>query len=148
MLKLICSALLVCVASTLVAQTDPTKKILSANADTTAAHDDANDKTFTKVEVESEFPGGARAWQQFLQQNLSYPKKAVKKNIQGEVMLQFIVGTDGTVSDIEAISGPEILRKEAVETMKKTPKWKPAFQNGRKVKAYKKQPIVFRLERE
>jgi hypothetical protein len=31
--------------------------------------------------------------------------------------------------------------------MKKTPNWVPASQDGKKVKSYKKQPIVYRLER-
>ena len=105
-----------------------------------------DDKTFTKVEVESVFPGGRQGWASFLQENLNYPKKAIKKNIQGTVILKFIVCTDGTVCDIEAISGPEELRKSAVETLKKTPNWVPAYQNGRKVKAYKTQPIIYRLE--
>jgi protein TonB len=113
---------------------------LSAQTDT------ANDKTFTSVEAESEFRGGAKAWQVFLQQNLVYPKKAIKKNVQGTVMLQFIVNSDGTVYDIQAISGPELLKKSAIETMMKSPKWIPAHQGGRAVKSYKKQPIVYRLE--
>jgi len=102
--------------------------------------------TFVKVEFESEFPGGSQGWQQFLQQNLSYPRKAVKKNIQGTVILKFIVCTDGTVCDIQAVSGPDELRQSAVEAMKKTPRWKPAMQNNRNVKSYKTQPIVYRLE--
>jgi protein TonB len=64
------------------------------------------------------------------------------------VILQFIVCTDGTVCNIEAISGPEVLRKTALEAIKNTPNWKPAVQKGKFVKSYKKQPIVFRLERE
>lgn len=104
------------------------------------------DKAFKKVEIESKFPGGERAWLNFLQENLTYPKKAVRKNIQGTVVLQFIVDTDGTVSDIEAISGPEELQQGAINMLKKTPNWIPAILNGTKVKSYKKQPIVFRIE--
>jgi periplasmic protein TonB len=106
-----------------------------------------NDTTFTLVERESEFPGGAAAWQRFLNQNLVYPKKAIRKNIQGEVVLQFIVYKDGSVHDIEALSGPEELRKTAIDVLRQSPNWIPAQQFGRRVKAYKKQPIVFRLER-
>ncbi|MFL5748594.1 MAG: energy transducer TonB, partial [Niastella sp.] len=51
-------------------------------------------------------------------------------------------------SDVEAISGPNELRAEAVRVIKKSGKWTPAVQNGRQVKSYKKQPIVFRLESE
>jgi periplasmic protein TonB len=103
---------------------------------------------FKKVEVESEFPGGAKAWQTFLASNLEYPEKAIKKRIQGTVMLQFIVCTDGTVCNIEAIKGPKELRKAALEAIKNTPNWIPAEQGGKKVKSYKRQPIVFALQYE
>jgi protein TonB len=106
------------------------------------------DKTFTKVEIESEFPGGAAAWLRYLNKNLRYPDDAVNNEIQGTVVVQFIVDKEGNVSDVTAISGPDNggLRDEAVRVIKKSGKWTPAVQNGRQVKSYKKQPIVFRLE--
>jgi len=106
------------------------------------------DKTFTKVEIESEFPGGSAAWLRYLNKNLRYPDDAVNNEIQGTVVVQFIVDKEGNVSDVQAISGPENggLRDEAVRVIKKSGKWTPAIQNGRQVKSYKKQPIVFKLE--
>jgi len=106
------------------------------------------DKTFTKVEIESEYPGGASAWQRYLNKNLRYPQEAIDNEVQGTVVVQFIVDKAGTVSDVEAISGPQELRDEAVRVIKKSGQWTPAVQNGRQVKSYKKQPIVFRLETE
>jgi periplasmic protein TonB len=106
------------------------------------------DKTFTKVEIESEYPGGAAAWQRYLNRNLRYPQEAIDNEVQGAVVVQFIVDKEGNVSDVEAISGPQELRPEAVRVIKKSGKWTPAVQNGRQVKSYKKQPIVFRLESE
>lgn len=106
------------------------------------------DKTFTKVEIESEYPGGAAAWQRYLLKTLSYPQDAQDNEIQGTVVVQFIVDKGGSVSDVEAISGPNELRGEAVRVIKKSGKWTPAVQNGRQVKSYKKQPIQFRLETE
>jgi len=106
------------------------------------------DKTFTKVEIESEYPGGAAAWQRYLNRNLRYPQEAIDNEVQGAVVVQFIVDKEGNVSDVEAISGPNELRAEAVRVIKKSGKWTPAVQNGRQVKSYKKQPIVFRLESE
>lgn len=98
-----------------------------------------------KMEFESEFPGGEAGWIRFLNANLVYPEKAVRKKIEGDVIVQFIVNKDGSVSNIEAISGPELLREAAVKIFENSPRWKPAVQNGRKVKSYKKQPIKFRL---
>ncbi len=106
------------------------------------------DKTFTKVEIESEYPGGASAWQRYLNKSLRYPQEAIDAEIQGTVVVQFIVDKGGNVSDVEAISGPKELREEAVRVIKKSGSWTPAVQNGRQVKSYKKQPIVFRLETE
>jgi periplasmic protein TonB len=103
------------------------------------------DKTFTKVEIESEYPGGASAWTRYLGKNLSYPQEAIDNEIQGQVVVQFIVDKEGIVSDVEAISGANELRAEAVRVIKKSGKWTPAVQNGRQVKSYKKQPITFKL---
>lgn len=104
-----------------------------------------DDRTFTKVEIESEFPGGASAWLQFLQNHLVYPNKAVRKRIEGTVLLQFIVGKDGSISDVQALSGDPLLVEAALKAMAHSPRWTPAFQKGRAVKSYKKQPIVFKL---
>jgi len=106
------------------------------------------DKTFTKVEIESEYPGGAAAWQRYLLKTLRYPQEAQDNEIQGTVVVQFIVDKGGNVSDVEAIAGPKDLRDEAVRVIKKSGQWTPAVQNGRQVKSYKKQPIVFKLETE
>lgn len=104
------------------------------------------DKTFTKVEIESSYPGGAAAWTRYLLKTLRYPQEAQDNEVQGTVVVQFIVDKGGMVSNVEAISGPSELRDEAVRVIKKSGQWTPAVQNGRQVKSYKKQPIVFRLE--
>src|SRR5882724_551997 len=95
------------------------------------------DKTFTKVEIESDYPGGAGAWARYLSKNLQYPQDAIDNEIQGTIIVQFIVDKEGVVSDVEAISGPNELRSEAIRVIKKSGKWEPAVQNGRKVKSYK-----------
>jgi periplasmic protein TonB len=98
------------------------------------------------VEIESQYPGGLNAWAAYLNRNLSYPPDAVEKEVQGTVIIQFIVDILGNVSDVNAISGPEELRAAAVSVIKKSGKWTAAIQNGQKVKSYKKQPVVFRLD--
>ncbi|MDE3250138.1 MAG: energy transducer TonB, partial [Bacteroidota bacterium] len=49
------------------------------------------DKTFTKVEIESDFPGGQSAWIRYLTKTLVYPQEAQDNEIQGQVIVQFIV---------------------------------------------------------
>jgi len=105
-------------------------------------------KVFTKVEMESEYPGGMSAWARYLNKNLRFSQEALDNEIQGTVVVQFLVDKDGNVSDVEAISGPMEHRAEAVRVIKKSGKWTPAIQNGHQVKSYKKQPIVFRIETE
>jgi hypothetical protein len=118
-------------------------QIDSANDDKMDSSD--YDKTFTKVEIESEYPGGPEAWAWFLIRNLHYPDFAVNSQIQGDVMVVFIVDKEGNVSDVHANYGPPELRDEAVRVIKKSGKWTPAIVNGRQVKSYKNQPIKFRL---
>ena len=104
------------------------------------------EKTLLSVEIESEYPGGLESWRRFLGKNLKYPEDAVEKEIEGTVLVQFIVDKEGNVSDVAAVSGPNELRAEAERVIRKSGKWTPATQNTRKVKSYKRQPIVFRLE--
>ena len=101
-----------------------------------------------KVELESEFPGGDRAWNDFLIKNMRYPNDAVKNNIEGVVVVMFIVGKDGEVSNIQVVSGPDEggLREEAIRIIKRSGKWSPAIQFGKYVKSYKRQPFQFKLK--
>jgi protein TonB len=105
------------------------------------------DKTFEKVEIESEYPGGAAAWLRYLNRNFRYPEDGLNNQIEGTVMVQFIVDKDGNVSDVQVISGPDQggLREEATRVIRKSGIWIPAIQNGRKVRSYKKQPVIFKI---
>ena len=104
--------------------------------------------TYTKVEVEASYPGGSHAWLMFLNHNLRYPDEAVNKEIMGTVVVSFIVNTDSTISDVQAISGPKKggLREESVRVITLSGKWVPGVADGRVVRSYKKQPLVFKLE--
>jgi len=111
--------------------------------------DTLNQKTFTKVEVEAEFPGGTNGWADYLQKNLKYPQEAINKEIQGTVVAQFIVEIDGTLSNAKIIKSPnKVLSDETLRMIKNSGKWIPAMQNGKQVRAYKRQPIVFKLDRQ
>lgn len=81
-----------------------------------------------------------------VRRNLNYPDNARDKEVQGTVEVQFIVDTLGRVSGVVAISGPDELRAEAVRVISKSGKWTPALHNGKRVKSYKRQSIVFRIE--
>jgi periplasmic protein TonB len=107
-------------------------------------------RIFTKVEIESEFPGGPSGWLHFLNQNLRYPDKAVNNMIQGNVIVAYIIDKEGhiPVNSVWIDQSVEYsLDREALRIIFTSPLWKPAEQNGRKVKSFRKQPIIFRLER-
>jgi TonB family protein len=103
---------------------------------------------FSKVEIEATYPGGAEAWRRYLLKTFRYPDKAIDKEIQGTVVVKYVVSIDGNLSNVVAESGPVEggLREEAIHVIKNSGKWVPAMQNGRKVNAYKRQPIVFKLQ--
>lgn len=103
---------------------------------------------FKVAEIMPEFIGGTSEWLRFLNQNLKYPQLAIESNKDGKVEVQFIVNKDGSIENATLLNDPGYgLGDEALRVMKlSTFKWKPAIQNGHEVKAYKIQPITFRLE--
>ncbi|MBX3241182.1 MAG: N-acetylmuramoyl-L-alanine amidase [Chitinophagaceae bacterium] len=103
------------------------------------------DKVFHKTEVEATYPGGEQAWLQYIQQVLNKNLDALKKeNKSGTCVVQFIVGTDGSISNIEVLTMQDTkLAELAAEAIKNGPKWIPAKQNGHIVKAYRRQPVTF-----
>lgn len=71
--------------------------------------------SFDKVDQKAEFPGGFSAFQAFINNNIRYPKKAIKDNIQGKVFMGFFIEKDGTISHVTVVKSLHpILDKEAV----------------------------------
>ena len=110
----------------------------------TTIHDSSS--PHRKVEVEAEFPGGARGWINYLTKNFKYPDDAVNNEIQGTVIVEFVINEDGSLSDIRALSGPERLKAESVRVITESGKWVPARDHGKILSSYHKQPIIFKLE--
>lgn len=97
-------------------------------------------------ERESSFPGGITKWQQYLVKNLNYPDRALKTSVMGEVIVQFMVNTDGSVEFAEIFKSVEYsLDEETLRLIRKSPKWTPGWQNGKHVKTYKKQPLRYKF---
>ncbi len=107
---------------------------------------DDEDKIFTKVEKEAEFPGGLDGWRRYLERNLNAQVPVDNGAPEGNhtVIVRFIVSRDGTISDVSCEKDPGYgMCQEAIKVIKKGPKWTPALQNGRNVNAYRSQPITF-----
>ncbi|OJU26929.1 MAG: energy transducer TonB [Sphingobacteriales bacterium 41-5] len=103
---------------------------------------------FTKVEIDAAYPGGASAWRSFLERNLRGETPVDNGASPGNytVIIQFVVDVAGNVSDVKPLTSLGYgMEQEAVRVLKKSGRWKPAIQNGREVKAYRKQPITFQV---
>ena len=108
------------------------------------AKDEDEDKVFTKVEIDAQFPGGPGAWQK-------YVTRAIQADIDeltdgdnyGTCIVKFIVDKTGKVSQVEAttMKGTK-LAEIATNAIRKGPNWTPAQQNGRYVNAYRLQPVT------
>lgn len=94
-----------------------------------------------------EFPGGLNKCIEYINKNMIYPEEAIKKNMQGRTILQFIINKDGSVSDIEVArsSGSELLDNEAIRVVKSMPKWTPGEDKGKKVDTMFTMPFMFRI---
>ncbi len=140
------------VISTKTVESDNTKQVVQAPVEdkgsqvVEAPKAVEEDKIFTKVEIEAEYPGGTGAWKKFLERNLNGQVATDNSAPAGKytVVVRFIVAKDGSVSDITPESSVGYgMEAEAVRAIKKAPKWTPAQQNGNIVKAYRRQPITF-----
>jgi periplasmic protein TonB len=92
------------------------------------------------------FPGGDAALMAYLNKNIRYPGAARENGIEGTVMLQFVVGTDGSISEIKVlrdIGGGTA--EEAIRVVKSMPKWTPGNNNGTTVPVYYNLPVTFQL---
>ena len=106
---------------------------------------------FDKVEREAYYPGGDNAWRNFLQQTLHADVPAKKNAPAGTytVVIQFVVEKDGSLSEYKALTNHGFgMEAEVLRVIKKSSKWVPAEQNGRIVRAYRKQPVTFQVAEE
>ena len=102
---------------------------------------------FALVEEKPKFQGGdANTFSKWVNQKLVYPEIAKENGVQGRVMLQFTVNTDGSVSNVKVLRGVDAsLDKEAVRVVSSSPKWKPGRQRDRAVKVTYTFPVIFQL---
>lgn len=119
---------------------------------------DASD-IFAVVDNQPEFPGGTVALLEFLRREIRYPAEARENDVEGRVLVRFVVGEDGSIADVNIpsqnlkqyiMSNPllvdKLLTDEAVRVISSMPKWKPGTQRGQAVKVEYTVPINFRLD--
>ncbi len=107
------------------------------------------DEVFVAVEQQAEFPGGMPALMKWLSNNIRYPEAAQQNDVQGRVIVKFIVEKDGSVSQAQIVKGVDKdLDKEALRVVNKMPKWQAGKNNGVAVRSYFTLPVNFKLQQQ
>lgn len=104
--------------------------------------------TLVQVDTKPSFNGGnANDFSKWVNSHLSYPEAAINNNESGRVVLTFVVGKDGRVSNVQVLKGvSETLDREAVRVVKKSPVWTPAIKDGEPVACTYTFPVMFQLQ--
>ncbi len=94
-----------------------------------------------------EFPGRIAACMKFIKKNMQYPEEAIKEGIEGQVICQFTVKTDGSIDNIIVVSSAhKLLDQEAIRIIKNMPKWIPGKNENGEIEDSKfTLPITFKL---
>lgn len=105
------------------------------------------EEVFRSVDQMPQFPGGDAALMKYLSSHIQYPAMAAENNVQGKVILQFVVEKDGSVGEVKvARSVDKDLDKEAVRVVKTLPRFTPGRQNGQVVRVWYTLPVTFKLK--
>lgn len=105
------------------------------------------EQVFQSVEQMPKFPGGDAELMKYIQEHLRYPTMAAENNIQGKVVVQFVVTKNGSVGEVKVIrSRDQDLDKEAVRVVKSLPNFIPGRMNGQPVNVWYTLPINFKLQ--
>ena len=109
-------------------------------------HEEEN-KVFDVVEEAPSFPGGPSALNRWLRDNMKYPVVAAENGIEGRVIVQFVVGKNGSISNVKVVRSVDpALDKEAVRVVSSMPHWTPGKQNGSSVNVRYTLPVTFKLQ--
>ncbi len=109
--------------------------------------EEASNEIFTVVEDMPQFPGGDAALLSYISKSVKYPAIAQENNIQGRVIISFVIERDGSVADATVVRGVDpALDKEALRVVNNMPKWKPGQQRGKPVRVKYTLPVTFRLQ--
>ena len=108
---------------------------------------EVKEEVFRSVEQMPQFPGGEAALMKYLQSHINYPPMAAENNVQGKVVVQFVVDKTGKVGEVKVVrSVDKDLDREAVRVCKSLPKFTPGRQNGQPVRVWYTLPVQFKLQ--
>ena len=105
------------------------------------------EQVFTAVEQMPQFPGGEAELMKYISNNIKYPTMAMENNIQGRVVVQFVVTKTGKIGEVKVVRSKDPdLDKEAVRVVKSLPNFIPGKMNGQAVNVWYTLPITFKLQ--
>ena len=114
---------------------------------TTASAQTDSEKVYNSCQVMPQFPGGEKAMMEFIATNLKYPQQAVKDDVQGMVLVDFVINTEGKATD------PKIVRSlspecdaEVIRVVSLMPAWTPGQQDGETVNVKYTRPVMFKTK--
>lgn len=105
------------------------------------------EQVFQAVEQMPQFPGGEAELMKYISNNIKYPTMAMENNIQGRVVVQFVVTKTGKIGEVKVVRSKDPdLDKEAVRVVKTLPNFIPGKMNGQAVNVWYTLPIQFKLQ--
>ena len=101
------------------------------------------------VIVMAQFKGGQEALIDYLLQNTRYPAEAMREEITGEVIVEFVVERNGMITNAKIVkSVAPSLDQEALRVVTNMPNWEPGTKNGLRMRSQLTIPINFKVIRE
>ncbi len=98
-----------------------------------------HNQVYVSVQVQPEFPGGMDKFRNYVAKNFRVPED---QDINGRIIVQFVVERDGSLTDIKVMRDlGHGTKNEAIRLLKNSPKWKPGIQNGKPVRVLYSLPI-------
>lgn len=153
MRNLILSIIFLCCATAVVAQVNEPDSVQTHRVTEILVVDDSESADGQStleafmLDEQPQFPGGIDGLMNFLMQNVTYPAECAEAEIQGKVMVKFVVQKDGTIGDVEITKSVHpILDAEAIRVVKSMPKWTPGILGGSPVNVWYSLPVNFKLQ--
>ena len=121
--------------------------VVREHKDEIVVEEKKEEKVFTAVEQMPQFPGGEAELMKYISNNIKYPTMAMENNIQGRVVVQFVVTKTGKIGEVKVVRSKDPdLDKEAVRVVKSLPNFIPGKMNGQAVNVWYTLPITFNIK--
>ena len=121
--------------------------VVREHKDEIVVEEKKEEKVFSAVEQMPQFPGGEAELMKYISNNIKYPTMAMENNIQGRVVVQFVVTSTGKIGEVKVVRSKDPdLDKEAVRVVKSLPNFIPGKMNGQAVNVWYTLPITFKLQ--